>query len=101
MAMPLTPGHFIALPRKGYERSSLQDWLRSESTMSAFSIGLGGSAQRVIVPPALQPAIKEEPDKLRKTLRELRSNCREIFNTIGRANAMFGLPSFTYTAGDE
>jgi hypothetical protein len=101
LAMPLTPGHFIALPRKGYQKSSLEEWLRSDSSISAFSIGLGGSAQRVIVPPGLQPSIKEEPDNVRKMLRELRSSCREIFNTIGQANAMVGLPSFTYSGGDD
>jgi hypothetical protein len=101
LAVPITPGHFIALPRKEFKRSDLEQWLGMEYSMSAFSIGLGGAAKRVIVPPGLQPRIKEDPDGLKKMFRELRLSCREIFNTIGKANAMFGLPSFTYTGGDD
>jgi hypothetical protein len=101
MAVPISPGHFIALPRKGFKKSDLEQWLAMEYSMSAFSVGLGGMAKRVIIPPGLQPRLKEESDGLKKMYRELRLNCRGIFNKIAEANAMFGLPSFTYTGDDD
>jgi hypothetical protein len=101
LAVPLTPGHFIALPRKSYQKRALEDWLASESSMSAFSVGLGGTAKKVVVPPGLQSAIRGDPAGLGASFRELRINCRQQFNIIGKANATLGFPSFFYSEDDE
>jgi len=94
LAVPLTPGHFIALPEKGFPERPLRDYLAGLTTLSAFSIGLGGPVNQVLIPPSLLESRDRDPKEFENLLVEQRALCVQIFNTIGEMNQKLGFPSF-------
>ena len=102
LAVPLTPRMFIALPDKDYAEPSLDEWVkRNPSALSAFSVGLGSSAKKVLVPPDLHEQVKTGSESLGTMVRNNRILAGKLFNKIGEANAALGFPSFSVTEPEE
>ena len=68
--------------------------------MSAFSIGLGGAANKLIVPPQLHRMLVQDPLSLERMICMQRGLFRQLFNRFGDANAIFGFPTFKFTDED-
>jgi hypothetical protein len=94
-AVPLTPRAFIALPEKGFPRQQLDDWRNDPSMLHAFSIGIGGQADRVVIPPEGLPARDNDPQAFSRMLRKSRALCRSVFNKMAEMNRIAGFRTFT------
>ena len=94
LGVPLSPRHFVALAPKSYDEQQLEEWLRTESTITAFSLGVGEGARKVVLPPDVLPARNQNPGALEQGLRQMRDSARELITALAKASAAGGLPAW-------
>lgn len=94
MAMPLTPGIFVALLPRAAEWKYVESWMRQPHAMGAFSM-LGTRIEKKLVIPA---QIVEETDQVEliQQITELRADAREAFNVVCAQALAAGLPGYSY-----
>src|SRR5258708_5495148 len=51
LGVPLSPRHFVALAPTDYDKSQLRYWLNTPAAITAFSVGVGENAHRIVIPP--------------------------------------------------
>ena len=99
IALPLTPNHFIAFPKRSSPRwpEALEEVLRSIPTLTALSIGVGYDVHRVVLLPESVPADREGKFRVRRSLTGLRANSRTYVEVVGIENRALGLDSWEVT----
>lgn len=86
LAIPMTPRSCIILRPRTVPDEVITDWCRIREAFSAFSVGVGGHAKRVVIPPDVAIADEYLPEVVEK----LRRDARDHFNRTGKRNIELG-----------
>jgi hypothetical protein len=87
LGVPLSPRHFVALAPKDYDEKQVCDWLNTASSITAFSLGVGDRASRVVLPPEAVPARDQDPAAFEQGLRQMRDGARGLVTLLAKASA--------------
>ena len=94
LAFPLTPSHFIGLAEKKFPESELRQWMATEGALSAFSTG-ANEPRRVVLTPSWAAHSRSDPKSVEGVLVLFQSNAHSLFNLVGQACLLSGLPAFS------
>jgi len=95
-AVPLSPRHCFCIgPQGDAIHEQLIRLVNTDGMLSAFSVGVGRSPNRVVIPPQRFETLEEDPLALEKYILDMRDSATNVFNLIGQASAAVGLPTWT------
>ncbi len=94
LAIPMTTTSCLIMKPRGTSNAAITHWFGTHLAFTAFSVGLGKHATRVVLPPDLVTPNDEIPG----LLQGLRGVARSAMNLTGVVNQAHGLPGWMVDA---